>query len=352
MELRRTRRERQDASIPNAARRTDAGTLTDPLRALVQRLQLDAGNAAVAGALRQGGSNGAMVVSRLRDAATWRRDSELTTGPYTFDRSAELAAVDRAVEDHDEAVKNHASPDTRKQCLVAIEVAINAWRGSKGGTASASARKRGPQISALFDEVQTEKRRVDIEIKRGKIEVIDPTLLAGIPGDHAAAADLLFARFMAHFRGRVGYTLTTRGGGPWDGTAGPFACGTFARAFADMALAAGLEATATMVTPRNFVTPLVDGDFIDTDAQGNIQVGGRRVARYFFTEHWVTEVEGRYYCPTSGKALSGQGAPELVDATIGQLAPADGQQYAGAGVTVRKVGTTPEGGGLYDLSRV
>lgn len=350
MELRRTRRERQGATI-RSGHRADAETPSDPLRTLVQRLQRGAGNAAVAGALRDGGSSGAMVVSRLRDAATWRRDSELTAGPYTFDRSAELAAVDRAVEDHDDAVQNHASPTVRKQCLVAIEVAINAWRGAKGGTTAAGARKRGPQISALFDEVQAEKRRVEIEIKRGKIEVIDPTLLAGIPGDHAAAADLLFARFMAHFRGHVGYTLTTRGGGPWDGTAGPFACGTFARAFADMALAAGLEATATMVTPRNFVTPLVDGDFIDTDAKGNIQVGGNRVARYFFTEHWVTEVEGRYYCPTSGKALSGKAAPELVDATIGQLAPGNGQEYAGAGVTVRKVGATPEGGGLYDLAR-
>jgi hypothetical protein len=318
---------------------------------LVQRLQLGAGNAALAGALRDSASHRPIVVSCLRDAATWRRDSELTAGPYTFDRSAQLVAIDQAVERHDDAVHDHADPTTRKQLLIAIEGAINDWRSAKGGTVKANAKKRGPQVTALFDEVQTEKRRVEIEIKRGKVEAIDRALLADLPADHGAAARLLFARFMAQFRGRVGYTLTTRGGGPWDGTAGPFACGTFARAFADMAMAAGLEATATMVTPRNFVTPVVDGDFIDTGALGNVQIGVDRVARYFFTEHWVTEVEGHYFCPTSGKALSGKGAPELVDATIGQLAPAKGQEYTGGGVTVRKVGTTAEGGGLYDLSR-
>ena len=58
-----------------------------------------------------------------------------------------------------------------------------------------------------------------------------------------------------------------------------------------------------------------------------------------------------YYCPTNRKALSGRAAPELVDTTIGPLAPGNGQEYAGGGVTVRKVGATPEGGGLYDLAR-
>lgn len=288
------------------------------------------------------------TLARMPTSVQWKRNSRLRG----HKRSAALLLIDDAVLDYELLVNALADAQSRLDQLGVIEGAIQNWKQAKGGYAKAAKTSRGASVDDLLEDVRAAQEGTGIELKRAKIQNVDPALLQNLPQGDAERGRELFDRFMAHFRARrVRYTLVTQGGqvAPWDGGAGPFACGTFARALADLAKAAGLEAAFVQVEPHNFVTPLIDDDFIDSNAQGNVQIADARAKRYFFTQHWVTQIGHDLYCPTSGKVLSGLDVPELMDAAVGELEDTGAITYESDKATVTRIGRTDEGGGLYEL---
>ena len=297
--------------------------------------------------------NGNNAMSRAVPTATeFKQSSDISSGLRHRKRSKNLKAVDTELAAFEGLTGT--SPETRIAKLGDIESKIAEWQKGKGGGDTSKTTKRGTHVSGLLDKVQDAKKDAMQEVKRARVQAYDPALLEDLPADAAEAGQELFDRFMASFRAeQVRYTLRAVKESPWQGGKGPFACASFAIALAELAQSAGLTARQVQVKPINFVTPNIHPGFIDPGAEGNLRMAGGRVPNYFFTKHYVTQIGNDFYCPTSGKALSGIEAKELVDPEIGQLREVHkGELYEGDGITVQRDMTRfdADGSSLYDLT--
>jgi hypothetical protein len=111
----------------------------------------------------------------------------------------------------------------------------------------------------------------------------------------------LFDVFMSEFRGKVTYTPNFINGSVITGTKSAN-CENLAGAFKGLAEKAGLKAKNPKVA-SNFITIPVDNQWIDSTAPGNLNTEGfDNSRRYFFDGHWVTEIGGDWFCPTTGRS--------------------------------------------------
>jgi hypothetical protein len=277
-------------------------------------------------------------IQRFPTDEQWITDSDLKKGfknKKTRDRSDTLQQVDQKVFAYNKLVwDDNKDYEGRKQLLIDIESLIILWKNSKGdrpqeGHKPSEDKKRWPALSKLRGEATTESQLVQQLIndvgqrEKERLEQERDDLIASIFDeeirgikDKGARADRIFTDYMAHFKGKADYTLKTVAGNNIYSGGAKIACATISAGLRDAFRFFDLTSNVIQIPARYFITKKIGPSFMDSNAVGNVKrPNGDYVdeKRFFFTGHWIVEVNGnKYFDPTSGIPVGAEGA-EIID---------------------------------------
>jgi hypothetical protein len=188
-------------------------------------------------------------------------------------------------------------PHNLEECRIRIEI-LNTFVDALVPILATHGATVGALYGSFTAEINSIRKLVNRKFANDKIEVLRQRAV----DRGGATVENLYDVFMEEFRGNVTY-MPEPGGNIFAGSSRAN-CQDICTSLGRLFTAAGFANDTGVVLAKYYLTAPVDATWLDPNSPGNTNIEGKPAERrYFFSEHWVVEADGKRFCPTTGRKL-------------------------------------------------